>query len=86
MDEFIVYSKDGCPFCVKAINLLKMKKKTHKEMKLDRDIDRNSLLEAIQYYGHGRTMPMIVQTDDGSGNTVRIGGYDELVKYFQENK
>lgn len=81
--EFDVYSKNGCPYCVRAINLLKMKGKSYREIKLDVDIDRDTLLETIQYYGHGNTMPMIIHHDN-DGNVQRIGGYTELEKFFRE--
>ena len=82
MKEFTVYSKDACPFCDKAKMLLTNKGRGFTEQKLDVDIDRDTLLETLQYYGHGRTMPCVVRTDE-DGNTYRIGGYDELVKFFE---
>lgn len=83
MDEFQVYSKDGCPFCVQAINLLKTKDRSYSEIKLDRDITREALLESVQYYGHGNTLPMIIH-HDMDGNIERIGGFVELVKFLKD--
>lgn len=85
MKEFIVYSKDACMYCEKAKQLLKNKGRDFNEVKLGRDIDHSDLLETLQYYGHGRTMPCVVRTDD-AGNVERIGGFDELVKFFEEEK
>ena len=82
MKEFVVYSKDACPYCEQAKALLTRKGREFQELKLERDLTREEVLEAIQYYGHGRTMPMIIRHDD-NGNTERVGGYQELVKFFE---
>jgi len=83
MKEFTVYSKDACAFCTKAKALLDNKGRSYQEIKLGKDIQMDGLLEAIQFYGHGRTMPMIIRTDE-DGNTYRIGGFTELEKFFAE--
>jgi glutaredoxin len=84
MAEFIVYSKDGCTYCERSKTLLELNGRSYQELKLDRDLDRESLLEAIQFFGHGRTMPMIIREDE-HGNKERIGGYEELSNYLKEN-
>lgn len=84
MKEFTVYSKDACAFCEQSKALLKQKGKEFNEIKLGRDIQLEDLLETCQYFGHGRTMPLIVRYDD-HGNSERIGGFTELKKFFEEN-
>jgi glutaredoxin 3 len=86
MNEFTIYSKDACSFCDRAKALLEASGRSYTELKLGRDIEMDSLLEAIQHFGHGRTMPMVILNDDGHGNTERVGGYEELRKFLQGDK
>jgi glutaredoxin 3 len=64
-----VYSKDQCVYCDKAITLLKLKAKEHVVYKLDKDFDRDTLLEM---FPQARSFPVI--TIDGKF----IGGFTEL--------
>lgn len=82
--HFTVYSKDMCGYCTRAKTLLESNGLPYDEIKLGRDIDRDALLEAIEYFGHGRTMPMIISEDE-HGNKERIGGYEELSNFVKEN-
>ena len=47
---FVVYSKDGCPYCDKVSNLLQFLELKHVVYKLDRDFTRESF---IAEYGEG---------------------------------
>lgn len=82
--EFTIYSKDGCSYCDRAKALCEANSRTYTELKLGRDIEYDALLDTIQHYGHGRTMPLIVCNDDGHGNQFRIGGYTELSEYLKQ--
>lgn len=67
--QVILYSKDNCPYCDKAKNLLKMKAIEFIEYKLDKDFNRDSLLEM---FPHAKTFPVITV------DKKHIGGYNEL--------
>lgn len=67
----IVYSKDNCPYCVKAKALLKGYGIAYTEVTIGKDITREEFLDL---FPTARTVPQIIL--DGE----RIGGYDELVK------
>ncbi len=73
---FTVYSKQGCPYCVKVIRALQLAEQKYVELKLNRDFDKS---EFIQQFGFGSTFPQIVTEDK------RIGGCTETVKYLREN-
>ena len=73
--NFTVYSKDGCPFCTKVVEVLKLAELRFVEYKLDRDFDRDSF---YGQFGFGSTFPQVVR--DGTN----IGGCTETVKYLQE--
>ena len=75
--NFTVYSKDGCPYCVKVIEVLQLAELKYVEYKLDRDFDRTSFYDQ---FGHGSTFPKVVL------DATNLGGCTETVKYLQENK
>ena len=71
----IVWSKDQCPYCVMAKNLLKNKQVQYEERNISQGPwTREQLLEAVP---HARTLPQIFL----DGNL--IGGYDQLKKHFE---
>ncbi len=74
--NFTVYSREGCPYCVKIVEVLKLAELRFVEYKLDRDFDRQSF---YGQFGDGSTFPQVVR--DGTN----IGGCTETVKYLQEN-
>lgn len=71
----VVYSKDQCVYCDKAVALLKLKAKEFVQYKLDKDFDRDTLLTN---FPQARTFPVI--TVDGEF----IGGYNELEKLAKD--
>ncbi|MDR3492911.1 MAG: glutaredoxin 3 [Gammaproteobacteria bacterium] len=69
MAKIIVYSKENCPYCVWAKQLLDSKKASYTEIRVDLDADK--LAEMIQLSGR-RTVPQIFIDDQA------IGGFDDL--------
>jgi glutaredoxin 3 len=67
-----VYSKNNCPFCVQAKNLLKLKGVEFQEVKIDEDTDAR---EFVLAEGH-RTVPQIYK----DGKLLVEGGYQGLAK------
>ena len=74
---FTVYSKDGCPFCVKVCRALQLAEIKHVIYKLDRDFTRE---EFYDKFGKGSTFPRVVKDEE------LIGGCTETVKYLREQK
>jgi glutaredoxin len=70
----VVWSKDACPFCDQAKNLLKLKGIEYEERNISRDWTREQLLEAVP---DARTVPQIFL------NEQLIGGFTELRKHLQ---
>lgn len=92
---FIVYTKPSCPNCIQAKNLLKMKGQDFKEINLDVGQDKESgkeyfpINEFKQLYPTAKTVPQIFKVDDvmmpdGSFQLMPVGGYTDLIKYFQD--
>ena len=75
MKKVVIYSKEHCPYCVKAKHLLEMRKIPYVERVVGKDVTREELLEAAP---NARTVPQIII------NQKSIGGYDQLVTYIDE--
>lgn len=77
-----VYSKNNCPFCVKAKYLLEQKGIAFEEIKID---EKPEAREFVMAEGH-RTVPQIYQ----DGKLLVEGGYQGLAKqsddFFQTLK
>jgi len=65
----IVWSKDACPFCDQAKNLLKLRGIEFEERNVSKDWTKEQLLEAVP---NARTLPQIFLDDQ------HIGGYVDL--------
>lgn len=73
----IVWSKDNCPYCVKAKRMLESKGIKFEERNISSgNWTKEQLLEAIP---NARTVPQIYLHD------TYIGGCDQLEKYFEEH-
>ena len=72
----IVWSKTMCPYCVSAKSLLQQKGYEIEERVIGNGFTKEQLLESVPM---ARTVPQIFL--DGE----HIGGYDDLVKYFEKN-
>ena len=74
--NFTVYSREGCPYCTKIIEILKLKEFKFVEYKLDEHFDRFSFYEE---FGGNATFPQVMI------NGQKMGGCTETVKYLREN-
>ena len=75
MQNFAVYSKDGCPYCSKVKQGLDLSGLKYVEYKLGERFDRKSFYDE---FGQGATFPQVVV--DGN----KLGGCTDTVKYLQE--
>ena len=69
MSQVIVYSKENCPYCTWAKQLLESKKIDYQEIRVDTDPDQRIEMERLS---GRRTLPQIFI------NGEPIGGYDDL--------
>lgn len=77
MIEITVYSKENCPYCVRAKQLLNTLAVDFTEVKVDLEPER--LTEMLQRSGR-RTVPQIFI------NGQSIGGFDDLYMLYQTGK
>jgi len=75
--NFTVYSKEGCPFCTKVVQVLQLAKLNHVVYKLDDHFDQPSF---YGQFGQGSSFPQVVL------NGTNLGGCTETVQYLKENK
>ena len=75
--NFAVYSKDGCPYCDKIVQLLELGQLKHVVYKLDQHFDKKAFYGE---FGQGSTFPQVLV--DGK----KIGGSSAAANYLQENK
>lgn len=69
----LLYTKDDCPYCVRAKTLLTIKKVEFTESKIGHDITREDF---VSLFPDQRTVPLIFVDNE------KIGGYDQLREYF----
>ena len=88
-DYYIVYTKDGCSYCDKAIGTLREQKQsfmvgnlTHHPELLDEVKKQNQMttVPIVQYIVH-KEVPW---QDEPIQHPMLVGGSDELVKHFEE--
>jgi len=75
--NFTVYSKDGCPFCTKVVQVLQLAKLNHVVYELGDHFDVDGF---YGQFGNGSTFPQVVL------NGTNLGGCTETVQYLKENK
>ena len=77
MNNFTVYTMDGCPYCEKVVELLEEAGQKFVTYKIDKDFTPQSFF--IEF-GEGASFPQV--TVDGN----KLGGAAATVKYLKENK
>jgi glutaredoxin 3 len=77
MTKIVIYSKDHCPYCDMAKQLLQSRGATFTEIRIDLDDQKRD--EMIRLSGR-RTVPQIFINDQP------IGGYDDLAALSKSGK
>ena len=78
MANVVIYSKDICPYCVKAKTLLKMLGQDYEEINID--TDANKVAEMLERSNGARTVPQIFINDE------HVGGSDDLHALHEAGK
>ena len=77
MGTFVIYSRDGCPYCTKIAQLMQRVEQKHVVYKLGRDFQRDDFYDE---FGVGSTFPQVVLKGK------KLGGCMETAQYLKENK
>jgi len=75
MQNFTIYSKDGCPYCEKIQEVMKIANLSHVIYKLDEHFTKDGF---YGQFGEGSTFPQVVLNGDN------LGGCTDTVKYLKE--
>jgi len=73
MNSFTVFTQPGCPFCTKAIELLKLDGQAVNIV----DINENPEAREKMVENGFKTVPQVYHNSD------HIGGYEALVQYME---
>jgi glutaredoxin len=73
--KFTIYSKDGCPYCTKVEQVLKLANLQHVVYKLNTDFTKE---EFYAEFGEGCTFPQVIVNDK------HVGGCTDTVRYLRE--
>lgn len=76
--SYKIYTKDDCPWCVKAKSLLQRCGIEYEELKLGRDYQREDLKALLP-----STLPLTVPQVFVYNK--RIGGYEDLAEYMESH-
>jgi glutaredoxin len=71
--KFVMYSKDGCPWCDRAKDLITAKGDEYEEFKIGRELTRE---EFTEQFPNVRTVPYIILNNDV------IGGFESLQSHY----
>jgi glutaredoxin 3 len=77
MTKIVIYTKDTCPYCVFAKQLLDSKKATYEEIRIDLLPEKRQEMEQLS---GRRTVPQIVI------NGQAVGGYTDLAELAKTGK
>ena len=75
--NFTVFSKEGCPYCEKVKEVLKLTESKYVVYTLGKQFERDAFYGE---FGQGSTFPQVVC--DGN----KLGGSVETIKFLQEKK
>ena len=73
--KFIVYGRSTCPYCSHAIDLLEAR--GIQNVFFDFASNPSAIQEAKEFY-NWKTVPMVIENNNTTGETKFIGGYDDL--------
>ena len=77
MNNFTVYSKEGCPYCTKVVQVLQLAGLNHVVYKLGEDFEKDAF---YGQFGQGSTFPQVVL------DQTNLGGCTETVQFLKEKQ
>ena len=75
--NFTVYSKVGCAYCNKVVQVLELAKLRHVVYKLGEDFERDAF---YGQFGDGSTFPQVVV------DATNLGGCTDTIQYLKEKR
>ena len=79
--EYILYVKEACSWCTKAIDALALRERHFKKISLDQNL---KILEDLKEAYNWKTVPMVFKRVD-EDKFVLLGGYTELYDHLESS-
>ncbi len=76
--NYVVYGKSGCPYCVRAVDLLKSEGLKYVYINLEAFPEKVDQLKAMGC----KSVPQIFLEDDETEESEHIGGFDQLCEHL----
>ena len=76
-NNFTVYSREGCPYCTKVVQVLRMARLNHVVYKLGEHFEKDAF---YGQFGEGSTFPQVVL------DQTNLGGCTETVQFLKEKQ
>lgn len=84
---FIVFGKETCPYCINTRSLLDESKKKYIYLPLEEEenVDYVSELKLLKLIPEThKTVPKVIKFKKKKGRSEFIGGYEDLLDYFEK--
>ena len=81
--DFTVFSKDGCPFCDKIIEILEISNLRYVVYKLDKEFTKDQFYEV---FGEGSMFPQVQVDEHPNGKRTVIGGCMDTITYLRDKR
>ena len=79
--SYKIVGRDGCPYCVKAVEDIISNGDVYEEIKINDQVKRNEFYDDNNLVGKDRTVPQIWKIEN-DGSETYIGGYTQLLKHI----
>ena len=81
--DFTVFSKDGCPYCDKVIELLELAKQRYVVYKLDKEFTKDQFYSV---FGEGSMFPQVQVDEHPNGERTVIGGCMDTITFLRDKR
>lgn len=75
--KFVIYSKDGCPYCEQIKQVMNLAGLVHSVYNLGEHFSKDDFYNE---FGQGTTFPQVVM------NSTKLGGCKDTIKYLKEQE
>ena len=80
MKRYLIYARDKCPYCKKLLDyMLDSNKKFTYILMHNLDDELKEVMNEFNW----RTVPMVIEMEDGNEERKFIGGCDDAIKFFE---
>ena len=80
---FVLYVLDGCPYCERAIEILRREKCKYEKIVVSRNENEKMIYK--RNFGM-ETFPMIFVSSSDNQHYIRVGGSSDLETYIEKSK